>query len=382
MKIRALLTLLVLLPLLPVQAMQLVRVSVKIIKDSNGNLPVADTNANFDARFFHTNAVAVRALFDQYNRLLDSHGRGVRLLLTDATEIAGISEWFGVDARDGDNRRDLEIQAKLNPSKYGFRADAINVYVNNSSSGISAGHVPFVSDVIFIGVSASWSTILHEIGHALGLCHTHGCDCNDDCVGLSDGIADTVKDGDKWQRVDVALQNFNTTNLNTLQSQQVDLVWNNLMSYHVNRIRLSRDQWEKIIDVMGFEKSYVVVGKTVFVDRSNTCVRPEDLIEPFKTLAGYVPGWSWGTRQGLSVHLDAKAPAPPAPSVPLPCPSTGPCAIDVCLGGPFKTLSDGINGASAGDRLQIKAGNYNERMRITKRITLTTDRGTVRIGSN
>ena len=37
-------------------------------------------------------------------------------------------------------------------------------------------------------------------------------------------------------------------------------------------------------------------------------------------------------------------------------------------------------GASAGDRIQIKAGNYKETMRITKRITLATDRGTVAIG--
>jgi pectin methylesterase-like acyl-CoA thioesterase len=37
-------------------------------------------------------------------------------------------------------------------------------------------------------------------------------------------------------------------------------------------------------------------------------------------------------------------------------------------------------GTQNGDRIQIKAGNYNETLRITKPMTLATDRGTVSIG--
>jgi hypothetical protein len=152
------------------------------------------------------------------------------------------------------------------------------------------------------------------------------------------------------------------------------------MSYHNNRLTVfTHDQWEKIVDVANREKLNVASGRTVFVNAGNPCLRPEDLGEPFRTLAGYVPGWSWGTRDGLGVVLDPRTPPPGAPS--LPCPPVGPCSVAICLGGPFKTVQDAVNSAAAGDRLQIKAGTYGQRIRINKRLTLATDRGVARLGA-
>lgn len=54
--------------------------------------------------------------------------------------------------------------------------------------------------------------------------------------------------------------------------------------------------------------------------------------------------------------------------------------FNFCIGGPDKSIAEGVNQAVPGDRLQIKAGNYDETIRITKAVTLATDRGTVAIG--
>jgi hypothetical protein len=63
-----------------------------------------------------------------------------------------------------------------------------------------------------------------------------------------------------------------------------------------------------------------------------------------------------------------------------PWPPIDPAPFTVCIGG-YKTVQDAIDcGARNGDRLQIKAGSYNERIRITKAVTLATDRGVVSIG--
>lgn len=379
----------VLLSVNPAHAMVEWRISVKIFRDAAGNLPSATNTFNYST------PARIRQEFTDYNRWLDRMGRGFRFQLTEIVELSGsdgaggnLSRWFNVDARNGENRSDLEVQAKLHPGIYAYRPSGLNVYVNGTSSGVAAGaHLPLLGDVIFAGAGGYWTLIWHEINHALGLCHTHGCGCNDNCVGVSDDIPDTINDSDGWDSwADIARGNFGTANgLTQFQRNQVEDVWQNLMSYHnlddgTNLLsRLTHDQWQVIIDVSNLQRRNVTTGKTIFVDRANGCLRPEDLAEPFKTMAFYTPGWSWGTRQGFGVTLDPRFPPPGAPA--LPCPPNLPCSLSICLGGPFKNLKDAVNDAVAGDRLQIKAATYAERVRITKRLTLTTDRGTVRLGA-
>ena len=133
----------------------------------------------------------------------------------------------------------------------------------------------------------------------------------------------------------------------------------------------------------GIASDTIALPHIVYVDRANPCLRPEDLAYPFNVLAGYVPGWSWGSPAGLGVTLSPTDPPPGAPVLPCPPPPL-PCSISVCLGGPFKKVTDAVNNASSNDGLYIAAGNYNEQFsganQITKRLTLTAHGGTVIIG--
>ncbi len=395
------------------------RVSVKIILDSNGNGPTATNEFNYSTE------ARIRQEFDDYNKLLGQMGWGYQIQLTEVIRVSGISQWFGVNARDGEQRAQLEVQAKLNPNQYAYRANALNVYVNNTSSGVSGGHLPLIGDVIFAGASGYWTLILHEIGHGLGLCHTHGCGCNDNCVGVNDEIADTIGDSDSWTNMNqVANFNFGLpyNSLTAIQRQQVDNVWRNLMSYHngdggSNLLdRFTHDQWERVVDVSNFEKRNIASGKSLFVDRSASGRSPCEL---FRDLAGLVeslpgpPSWyvdalnaappppeAYFRRTCQDFTIDPPHPPEPPlypdnwpwpptlafpdppPNYPSswPWPPVDPQPFSVCIGG-YKTVRDAIDcGAMNGDRLQIKAGNYNETMRITKAVTLATDRGRVSIG--
>jgi hypothetical protein len=392
-----------------------IRVSVKIFVDylNRGPYPAGWPNEEFNP---YDTAEQVRNAFKFYNSEFDKAGWGIRLQLTDVTAITESDDsgnFHTLEARDEVNRNNLEVAAKLPGSTLHYRADAINVYINNTSSGISGGHLPLLGDVIFMGIGSvtnksgyvvpdgsydhlpkmSWvQTLLHETGHAMGLCHTHGClvnGCGDpqfpnvDCHSPGDdGCGDTILDVSYWNPDQIAQANFgglSYTNLNAGQARQVDMVYSNIMSYHKQEgYILTHEQWEKIVDTSTFNKANVMTGHTLFVDRNNNCLRPEDLASPFDDLASHTPGWSWGTRFGLGVTLDPMN--PPSPLLPVACPPNVTCPLSICLGGPYKNVQAAVTGASPGDRLQIKSGNYGDTFTISKRLTLATDQGPVFIG--
>ncbi len=123
----------------------------------------------------------------------------------------------------------------------------------------------------------------------------------------------------------------------------------------------------------------VVPQHVIYVDKSNGCLRPEDLAWPFSKLASYVPGWSWGTREGLGVVLDPRNPPEGAPTLPCP-PDPLPCTLPVCLGGPFKDIDSALKNATSGDMLEVRSGNYNEKPRINQHVFISAKGGSVFIG--
>jgi hypothetical protein len=316
------------------------RLSVKYFTDSFGNLPAPGNGIGSRAEL--TNHLKAA------NALLRESGRGYQLVLAEVVDLRGLSQWFDLPARSEANKQALEAAAIGNPTLYLWRAGSINVYINNSSSGICS--FPGSGSLIFLGQSLpggaiNASSLFHEIGHFFNLCHTHGCPCGDcgsdfDCdAGLrSDEIPDTLQDNACWDNQDrVAINNFTGRRydqLNDAQRAEVDAVFFNIMSYHPTRDRLTPDQLDRMTDTSNGDRINVANGRTWFVDRNCSGL----------------------FRNGSSQ-----------------CGS---------FSGPFTELTDGVNSAQGGDTVLIRAGSYfvpQMMNTINKPITLRASRGNVTI---
>ncbi|MCZ6837433.1 MAG: hypothetical protein O7G85_16780, partial [Planctomycetota bacterium] len=171
------------------------RVSVKFILDGNDNRPAAAGSLSSDAE--------VQAQIDLANQILDDTGRGYRLVLTETVDLSGVDEWFNDNVLT--SKGPLEAAAEGDPSTYAWRSNAINIYINGSnSSGVCSFPNILGEDIIFLGQDVRNTTILHEIGHYMNLCHTQGCICGscdpdgflDECNRTpgNDEVGDTLPD--------------------------------------------------------------------------------------------------------------------------------------------------------------------------------------------
>jgi len=248
-----------------------VRISVKFILDSNSNRPAwtmgagtfdVSTGAAFDAEITHANQV------------LRNTGRGFRLLVDEYIDIqppapAGQNPdyWFNLDARA--NRSTFETAALADQTAWRWNTAAINIYVNNSSSG----QCSFVGGGSSISLGAtifSRGTVVHEVGHFFDLRHTHAGD--PDCRTTpgpympadGDGLAATVPD-----------HNCLTTRAALLaalplaQQAAVDTSWLNVMSYHQEDQLLDEqmDIWTKHANGA---RLFACNGRTWFVGTSGS----------------------------------------------------------------------------------------------------------------
>ncbi|HXJ57005.1 MAG TPA: M43 family zinc metalloprotease [Verrucomicrobiae bacterium] len=318
------------------------RLSAKYFSDAFGNLPTA--GQGLGSRVELTNHV------NAANALLQRAGRGYQIVLTEVVTLRGLSQWFDLDARSQANKQALETEAVGNPSLYLWRPEAINVYINDSSSGYCSG--PSSGNLIFLGQQQAGGsngvpTLLHEIGHFFNLCHTHGCQCGDcgpdfDCDAgtRSDEVPDTLQDSACWIRDQVAVNNFNGRHydqLNDGQRAEVDLTYQNVMSYHADTALpdylLTEDQLDRMTDASNGDRINVANGRTWFVD--------DKCIGLFRN----------GTSQ---------------------------CGT---FSGPFSELPDGISSAQTGDILLMRTGTYTVRpnVPITKPMTLRASRGAATI---
>lgn len=309
------------------------RVSVKIFTDFRGAPPRADT------------ATTAESLIADYNSRLQVFGRGLRLELTEVVLLdQSLNSWFTVAARDSANRDALLMAAELSPNLYAYRANSINIYINNSSSGICCGSD---NGLIFMGdPGATSGTMFHEIGHFMGLAHTQGEGCNgccpDDlgCCDLpgNDHVSDTIIDLACWTRDEVTDASYSTTYTNATASQRarVDDVWLNLMSYHQNGLpdmRLTNGQIDRAAGVSNTDRDNIAANYFRFVHSTQG-----DDTNPTAGLSPASPLRTWGT------------------------------AIAV---------------AGVSDTIAFSAGTYNRSSssayRITKACVLTSRGGTVRL---
>lgn len=316
-----------------------VRLSVKFILDPNGNYPSGGIGTN--------NLFQVEV--DRGNGVLAATGRGYRLQVIEYLPIqppvpAGKSAdyWFTNSARA--SRQEVESASIANPVAWRRNLNgALNIYVNNSSSG----QCSFLGngDSITLGTSISAGTVLHEIGHFFNLSHTHAGDpsCStfvppnplSAALGNGDGLAETPPDHPCYNRDQLSLANFGAVYalLNANQQATIDNTWLNVMSYH-QEDRLLDIQMDFWTAVANRGRQTVCTGRTWFVSTDGV-----DLY-PF--------GWD-GLEPGLAFRTPEYALTYPFPDIVR----------------------------SPDDVILIRAGTYDAPQFITTTCTLRATRGTV-----
>lgn len=308
------------------------RLSIKLIADSNNN-PAPNAAQNY------TNEVTTA------NQLLDSFERGYRFQIAELLTLTGVSQWYNIQARNNSNKLALQAAARVNPSLYAYRNNAINVYVVNDISGVCS--FPPGDDIVLVGANAYRTLLLHECGHFFNLRHTHnterfensdGSTCNDpspcNCFRAfegDDGIADTPLDNECFTRDQISSVNFNNRPYDLLNDTEKALVNNtalNIMSYHppASLTILTSDQLDFATDASNTSRFNVATGRTRFVDRTHG-----------------------GAQDGSRAN-------------------------------PFRTVVQGFDDAAPGEIVLIRPGNYNEPRTYNKSVTFRATRGAATIG--
>ena len=196
-----------------------VRVSIKFILDANGNRPTFG--------MLNTDAEIVAELREG-NSILAAAGSEFRIDELELTDLPGVPFFYGLQATEA-SRNTLRAVALANPPLLRWRNDAINIYINGGTSS-AISQFPPDNDIILMN---QWcgntpSCILHELGHSLQLRHTHEPD--------GDGCDDTIEDNEDWTKDQLSDNAFGGpyASLSSSQRAVVDLVFNNVMSYHID----------------------------------------------------------------------------------------------------------------------------------------------------
>ncbi|WP_457667559.1 M43 family zinc metalloprotease [Thiolapillus sp.] len=233
-----------------------VRVSIKFILDVNGNRP-AFGNLNTDAE--------INSELDWANAILSGVISEFRISEIQFIELSGVSQWYNSSATNT-NRDNLRNAAQADPATYHWRNDAINIYIN-AGSGSAISDFPPNNNMILMNQSCgnTPSCILHELGHSFNLLHTH-----EPCCTNQDYCADTLQDDSSWTSKDQAAQaNFglNFNQLNAAQQDQINLMWNNVMSYHVNepQLRFSACQMSRTSSTNDSDRTWMLSKWPVYV---------------------------------------------------------------------------------------------------------------------
>jgi hypothetical protein len=248
-----------------------VRVSVKFILNQNGNRPAMGS--------LNTNGELLQQVL-RANSVLCTSGSSMRLVLSEIIDLGGLGGYANWPCSGTES---LEYIAKLLPVTFRWRTNAINIYITGNSC---SGKCSFYSDeVIILGQVALATTLIHEVGHYLGLYHTHGktCDGNSSCASCTlddDGLTDTLNDAPCWTRDMISNFNFGKpyAQLSTSQKAAVDRTFNNIMSYHSTRTVFTPQQ----VSRMNYY-ALVLRTKVTTINSSTPCfslfdgVAPEEL---------------------------------------------------------------------------------------------------------
>jgi hypothetical protein len=248
-----------------------IRISIKFILDANNNRPVPGN--------LSTNA-EINAEVNWANTILADNRSELRVELVELLDLAGVSQYYNALA-DETNRNDLRSDARNDTARYRWRNNAVNIYINGGT-GSAISSFPGDNDIILMNqwCANTPSCILHELGHSLNLLHTFqwpGDQCND-----------TIEDGENWTRDDIAQNNFSNTynNLTPSQQDQVDLVFNNVMSYHTAQpqVRLSACQMDRTSNQADSDRAWLLSREPVYVNSAHFGIELGRFSFPYSTL--------------------------------------------------------------------------------------------------
>ena len=237
-----------------------VRVSIKWIVDSSGERP-AFGNLNTDDEIENELEWADTILQDNFSEF--------RIDDIELVDLTGVSQWYNSDS-NGTNRDDLRSAAQSDPSTYLWRTNAINIYIT-AGTGSAVSKFPPDNDIILMNQNCgnTPSCIMHELGHSLNLYHTH-----ESCCTNQDECADTITDNKHWSKDEIAQVNFGDTyaNLTSYQQSQVDMVFNNVMSYHTSepQVLFSKCQLGRVSTQADSDRNWLLQRIPVYVDRFYT----------------------------------------------------------------------------------------------------------------
>ena len=205
--------------------------------------------------------------------------------------------WYNLPARS--NRQTIETAALADTATWRWNPNAINIYVNNSSSG----QCSFVGggSSIALGGTVNTGTVVHEIGHVFNLLHTHAGDYADNTnpasgvfalADLQDGdaLTETARDNPNITTNDQLCQaifghTYNAPTATAAERATVDSAFQNVMSYHTEATLLSvqMDIWA--LNANGARNGFCN-GRTWFVANGGNDGSPgNSAAQPLATVA-------------------------------------------------------------------------------------------------
>lgn len=197
------------------------------------------------------------------------------------------------------------------------QANVVNIYVANSAtssgSGI-CGHAQFPGGLDFILVTTSCmnngSTLAHEMGHYLGLYHTHttsfGSEAvnGSDCSTQGDLICDTPADPNLSGEVNNDGCIYEGTSIDE-NGQSYSPQVTNLMSYAAKecRIEMTEGQLDRALWTLQNERAYLscappALEANFYIDQDASCYNGK-LISFYNASKGAVASYSWDFGDGI-----------------------------------------------------------------------------------